>query len=85
MIAGVDLLYHESTFLDELKDLAKKTGHSTALEAGKIAKMAEVKKLILGHFSNRYEDYNVLLNEAKTVFEHTFVPKQLQVFEVKAD
>lgn len=82
LIEKVDLLYHEATFLHELKDLAKKTGHSTALEAAQIAQMAEAKQLILGHFSNRYHDYNELLEEAKTVFEHTFIPKQLQVFEV---
>jgi len=83
LIKGVDLLYHESTFLHEVKDLATYTGHSTAKEAGMIAKQAEVKKLVLGHFSNRYHDYTVLLNEAKLEFENTILPKLLGTIKVK--
>lgn len=82
IIQGVDLLYHEATFLDDLKDLAQHTGHSTALEAATIAKKAKVKKLILGHFSNRYSDYSVFLNEAKTVFENTMLPQQLEKIKI---
>ena len=78
IIKGVDLLYHEATFLDEMKDLAKYTGHSTALEAAKIAQKAKVKKLILGHFSNRYSDYTEFEQEARTIFENTFVPEILK-------
>lgn len=78
IIKEVDVLYHESTFLEDLKDMAKKTGHSTALEAATIAKKANVKKLILGHFSNRYEDLTLFEKEAKTVFENTFLPTVLQ-------
>lgn len=79
---GVDLLYHESTFLEDKKDLAKYTGHSTALEAATIAKKAEVKKLILGHFSNRYDDYTLFLNEAKSVFENSHLPQLLETIEI---
>jgi len=82
IIRNVDLLYHEATFLHELKEMADYTGHTTALEAAKIAKEANAGKLILGHFSNRYKDVNVLLNEAKTVFENTILPTQLGVYEV---
>ena len=82
IIEGVDLLYHEATFLDDLKDLAKHTGHSTAVEAAEIAKKAKVKKLILGHFSNRYTDYSVFLEEAKVVFKNTFLPKALERVEI---
>lgn len=82
IIKGVNLLYHEATFLEELKDLAQYTGHSTALEAGKIAKKAEAKKLILGHFSNRYTDYSVFEKEAKQVFENTHLPKILEKIEI---
>ena len=74
----VDLLYHESTFLHELKDLAIYTGHSTAKEAALIAKEANAKKLILGHFSNRYHDYKPLLLEAKEVFSNTVLPEVLK-------
>ena len=82
IIQGVDLLYHEATFLDEMKDLAKYTGHSTALEAAKIAQKAKVKKLILGHFSNRYSDYTEFEREARTIFENTFVPEILKPIKI---
>ena len=83
IIEGVDLLYHEATFLDDLKDLAKHTGHSTAIEAAMIAEKAKVKKLILGHFSNRYTDYSVFLEEAKVVFKNAYLPKALERIEIK--
>lgn len=70
-IYGVDLLYHESTFLHELAERAIETFHTTALQAGKIAKAANVKKMIIGHFSARYTNLDLLLDEARTVFEHT--------------
>ena len=82
IIQGVDLLYHEATFLDEMKDLARYTGHSTALEAAKIAQKAKVKKLILGHFSNRYSDYTEFEREARTIFENTFVPEILKPIKI---
>lgn len=77
IIKGVDVLYHEATFLDELKEMADYTGHTTAKEAAIIAKKAEVKKLILGHFSNRYSDYEVLKEEACEIFPETYLPEQL--------
>lgn len=83
IIKGVDLLYHESTFLHEAKDLATYTGHSTAKEAGMIAKQAEVGKLVLGHFSNRYHDYSVLLEESKQEFENTVLPKLIGTIKIK--
>jgi hypothetical protein len=80
-IKGVDVLYHEATFLHDLKEMADYTGHSTALEAATIAKKAEVGKLILGHFSNRYLDTSVFKAEAQTVFENSVVPKILEEFK----
>lgn len=82
IIKNVDLLYHESTFLSDLQELAERTAHSTAKEAAMIARDAEVGQLILGHFSNRYEDLTVLLDEAKHVFENTVLPVQLGVYEI---
>tara|TARA_B100001057_G_scaffold329663_1_gene330052 strand:- start:627 stop:1532 length:906 start_codon:yes stop_codon:yes gene_type:complete len=69
LIEFVDLLYHEATFLDSHANLAKKTKHSTAKQAAKIAKLSKVKRLILGHFSSRYKDKSQFITEAKSVFE----------------
>ena len=68
---NVDVLIHEATYGDELMDKAIENGHSTAKDAAKIAKEACVEKLILTHLSNRYTNSNILLNEAKEVFENT--------------
>ncbi len=72
-IKGVDLLYHEATFANDFEALAKKTKHSTAEQAALIAKKADVKMLMLGHYSARYTDLNLLLDEAKLVFENTIL------------
>ncbi|MCK4561904.1 MAG: ribonuclease Z [Flavobacteriaceae bacterium] len=70
IIKGADLLYHESTFLEDKLELATKTKHTTAMQAATIAQKAQVKKLILGHYSSRYKDLNLFLNEAKLNFEN---------------
>jgi len=82
IIKNVTVLYHESTFLHDLKEMADYTGHTTALEAARIARKAEVEKLILGHFSNRYGDLTVFTDEARTVFPNTFLPKALEVVKI---
>lgn len=71
LVQMVDLLYHEATFLHDLKNRATETYHTTALEAGMIAKKAKVNKLIIGHFSSRYKDLNLLLNEARIEYKNT--------------
>jgi len=81
-ISGVDMLYHESTFLNELKERAEETFHTTALDAARMAKMAGVKKLILGHFSARYRDLTPLLNEAQTLFENSHLAIEGSRFSV---
>lgn len=78
VIRDVDLLYHESTFLNDLEEMAKYTGHSTAFEAAMIARKTHAGKLILGHFSNRYSDLTVFTDEARKVFPNTFLPKALE-------
>ena len=70
-IAGVDLLYHEATFMQADIDKAVETKHSTATQAAEIAKRAQVKKLVIGHFSARYKDLNMLLEEARAHFSNT--------------
>jgi len=70
-IKGVDLLYHEATFLDNMLERAVYTYHSTAKQAATLALKAEVKRLLIGHFSVRYKDLTPLLEEAKAVFDNT--------------
>ena len=69
-IRGCDLLYHESTFLKKDENFAVKTFHSTAEQAATIAKDSNTKKLIIGHFSSRYNDLDLFLDEAKTIFDN---------------
>ena len=68
-IKEATVLYHESTFLEENQELAEPTKHSTAKQAAMIAKQANVKKLILGHYSTRYGNINLFKEEALTVFD----------------
>lgn len=82
IIHGADLLYHEATYLHERLDLAEYSKHTTALEAGQLAKAAEVKKLMIGHYSSRYDDVSPLLEEAKSVFNNTIVALNGKVIHV---
>jgi len=75
MIEGVDMLYHEATFTEEHRAQATETLHSTARQAAMIAKAARVKKLVLGHFSSRYNDLSPLLDEAQSIFPNTTLSK----------
>jgi ribonuclease Z len=70
-VRGTTWLYHEATFLHDLKERAVETFHSTALEAGKVAQIANVERLIIGHFSSRYRETELLEMEAKSVFPNT--------------
>ncbi len=72
-IKGVDLLYHEATFMNDKADRAKETFHSTTSQAATIAKKAEVKQLMIGHYSARYKKLEPMLAEAKEVFENTIL------------
>ncbi|NER17662.1 ribonuclease Z [Spongiivirga citrea] len=78
---GVTVLYHESTFLDEHQHLTDKTKHSTAKEAAKIAVKADVKTLILGHYSTRYGSIDVFKDEAQTIFKNVELAEDGKVFE----
>ena len=82
IIRDADLLYHEATFAESELVRARQTMHSTARQAADIAKKANVKKLILGHFSARYISKNILLKEAKEVFENTELADDMKYFEL---
>ncbi len=79
---GIDLLYHEATFLSLDNDQAIKSMHSTAKDAATIASDANVKCLIIGHFSARYKDHSLLLKEAKQIFLNTLLANEGNVFHL---
>ena len=81
-LLGVNTLYHESTYGDDSLLRAEKYWHSTARQAAQVARDAGVGKLLLGHYSSRYEDENVLLNEAREVFQNAFLTDEQDVFDV---
>ncbi|MFM9989009.1 ribonuclease Z [Flavobacterium sp.] len=82
IIKNVDVLYHETTFLETEVELAKKTMHSTAKQAARIALQANCKQLILGHYSTRYESISLFKEEAQTIFENTFLGDDGKFFEL---
>lgn len=81
IINGVDVLYHESTFLDSEEELAQKTQHSTAKEAATIAFKANVKQLILGHYSTRYDSIKLFKEQAETIFPNILLADDGRSFE----
>ena len=82
-INGVNLLYHEATYASDKAQKAIDYGHSTAADAALTAKEAGAKRLIIGHFSSRYEDESVLLDEAKAIFPNTFLADEHQITEIE--
>ena len=75
-IQEIDLLYHEATFAESESARAKETFHSTATEAATMARDAHAKKLVIGHFSARYEDESILLKEAQAIYPNTQLAKE---------
>ncbi len=80
---GVDLLYHEATYAHIEKKIARERGHSTAVEAAKCAVQAEAKRLIIGHFSTRYKDLQPLVDEAREVFENSYLAIEGETFTIE--
>ena len=76
LIKNVDLLYHEATFLNDREDLAKKTKHSTAQQAAQIAKKANIKQLVIGHYSSRYQDIQLFKKEASLLFSNVILAEE---------
>lgn len=81
-IHGVDLLYHEATFLHDRLERAKETYHTTSMEAAQVALAVDAKKLLLGHFSARYKDLQPLLEESRSIFAHTELSEEGKWFLV---
>ena len=81
-IKGADLVYHETTYLKDLEERAAARFHCTTTQAGNIAKLAEAKKLIIGHFSSKYEELDEFLVETKEVFENTEIAYEGACFKV---
>jgi ribonuclease Z len=81
-IREVDLLYHEATFTEELAERARETCHSTAKQAAMLARAADVGTLLLGHFSSRYKDNRVLLEEALPFFQNTLLAEEGRTFRI---
>ena len=82
VVGGVDLLYHEATYGEELKATARERGHSTAAEAATIARDAAVGRLLLGHYSSRYRDEQPLLEEARKIFPRTDLAYEGMVVDI---
>lgn len=82
LLKGVDLLYHEATFADSEKERAAQTFHSTARQAAQIAHNAGVKRLLIGHYSSRYETPDTLLKEAREIFPATIAANEGEIIRI---
>lgn len=82
ILQGVDLLYHEATFAESEKGRALTTHHSTAKDAAEMAKRSGAKKLVIGHYSSRYDDFNTLRQEASEIFPDTLCADEGTVFNI---
>lgn len=84
-IKGVNVLYHEATFMQNYADRAQKTRHSTAADAARIAKMAQAKRLLIGHYSARYKEKHIpaIEAEAQAIFPATTAVNDGDVFDIK--
>jgi ribonuclease Z len=82
-IREVTLLYHEATFMSDMAQAAEAKFHSTAAQAATIAAKARVKRLVLGHFSARYDDLGPLLQEAKEIFPETIPAEEGKIVKIE--
>lgn len=79
-IKNVNTLYHEATFIDQHQARAKETFHTTTKQAATLAKKVNAKRLLIGHFSARYENLNLLLEECKEIFAETYLAEEGKTF-----
>lgn len=83
MVEGVDLLYHEATYAAAERKLAKERGHSSTVDAAKVAQMAGAGRLLIGHFSSRYKDLEQLLAESREIFPATDIARERETFLIE--
>lgn len=83
MVEGADMIYHEATYAAQEKKLAKERGHSTTVEAAKVAQMAGAGRLLIGHFSARYRDTELLLAESREIFPATDIAREGETFMIE--
>ena len=83
MVEGVDMLYHETTYAAAEKKLAKERGHSSTVDAAKVATMANAGRLLIGHFSSRYKDLEQLLAECRDIFPATDIARERETFSIE--
>lgn len=83
LLKGVNVLYHEATYANDNADRAALYWHSTAMQAAQVAKDAGVGTLIIGHYSQRYKDEKILLEEAQSIFSNTVLAVEKMTFGVK--
>lgn len=81
-ITNADLIYHETTYLDNLRERAEERFHSTSKQAAKIAKKAKVKKLLIGHFSSKYHELDEFEKEAREIFANTEIAMEGVTYQV---
>lgn len=82
-VHGVDLLYHETTYSTSEAMFAKGRGHSTTIEAAKVAAKAEAKRLIIGHFSSRYKSHETLVEDCRTIFPNSDIAAEGMTFNIE--
>jgi ribonuclease Z len=82
-ISNVDLLYHEATFANDMKERAENTFHSTAEQAAMMAKKANAGQLLLGHYSVRYRELDIILEEARRVFSKSYLAIEGNIIEIE--
>ena len=83
MVEGVDMLYHEATYAAAEKKLAKERGHSSTVDAAKVADMAKVGRLLIGHFSSRYKDLEALREECREIFPATEIARERETYHIQ--
>jgi len=81
-INEADMIYHETTYLDNLRERAEERFHSTSKQAALIAKKAKVKKLLIGHFSSKYAELDEFEKEAREIFKHTEIALEGVTYQV---